>query len=114
MGLDYLFVGLYTIFLPNLFGTSSSLTINTSQTLITIGLFSLFITRDTKKYDLLLWVLVIQQIGNILVHIYQLIYRIDNYVMNMIIIIINTVYLVAILILKERQFNVQSKNLGEN
>ncbi|MHA1947277.1 MAG: hypothetical protein ACW97W_14325 [Candidatus Hodarchaeales archaeon] len=103
MAIDYLFVGIYTIVLPDLFSTAGTLTINTSQVLITIGLFALLISRNTIKYKDFIWILVVQQIGNILVHIYQILNEISDFYMNLIIIAINFIYLVGLLVFREQE-----------
>ncbi|MHA2226476.1 MAG: hypothetical protein ACXAC8_14800, partial [Candidatus Hodarchaeales archaeon] len=97
---------LYTIFLPNLFGATTNLAINSSQVYITIGLFSLFISRDPKKYHELLWVLIIQEIGNILVQIFHIITGTENFFMTVMIIAINFVYLVALVALRDREIQI--------
>lgn len=55
IALDYLVIGLIIIFLPDLLGPPTpATTINFGQANLTIGLFSLFLSRDPKTYEKLI------------------------------------------------------------
>lgn len=102
IAIDYTFVGIMSIFFPEIMDPLGTVSINYYQVSITIGLFAFVLSWDTSKYHDFLWVLVIQEIGIIVTHIYQIIAEISDFYMNLIILILHTVYLLAIILLRER------------
>ncbi|MHA2291231.1 MAG: hypothetical protein ACXACK_03630 [Candidatus Hodarchaeales archaeon] len=102
IALDYTFVGIMSLFFPEIMDPAGTVSINYYQISITIGLFAFMLSWDTSKYHDLLWVLVIQEIGVIILHIYQIIAAISDFYMNVIILSLHVVYLTAIILLRER------------
>ncbi|MHA2327454.1 MAG: hypothetical protein ACXACR_02935 [Candidatus Hodarchaeales archaeon] len=102
IALDYTFVGIMSLFFPEIMDPAGTVSINYYQISITIGLFAFMLSWDTSKYHDLLWVLVIQEIGVIILHIYQIIAAISDFYMNDIILSLHVVYLTAIILLRER------------
>jgi hypothetical protein len=94
--IDYIFVGTFTFLLPEIFGITP---VAYSQISITIGLFVLVVSSNIKKYQNFLWVIVIQEIGVIFVHIYQILNEISEFFNNITILTIHFIYLVVIILL---------------
>jgi hypothetical protein len=96
VAIDYIIVGIFSFLLPEIFGITP---VAYSQISITVGLFVIVVSLNIKKYQNFLWVIVIQEIGVILVHIYQIVNEISDFYNNITILAIHFIYLVVILLL---------------
>lgn len=99
IALDYLVVGIFTIFVPNSFGDT---TLIYSQISITVGLFILVVSSDPKNYHNFLWVIVIQDIGEVLVHINLILNETSYFIINVIVSVTHSIYIIALLLLVGR------------
>jgi hypothetical protein len=70
-----------------------------SQISITIGLFVLVISSNIEKYQTLLWVIVIQEIEVIIIHIYQIMNGDPDFFNDLTILVIYSIYAAVILLL---------------
>jgi hypothetical protein len=96
VAIDYIIVGVFTFLLPEIFGITP---VAYSQISITVGLFVLVVSTNIKKYQNFLWVIVIQEIGVIIVHVYQIFNEISDFYNNITILAIHFIYLVVIILL---------------
>lgn len=102
IALDYTLVGIGSILLPEWFNPSGNVQLAYNLISISVGLFAFVMSWDTEKYQDFLWVLVIQEIGVIFIHIYQIVAEIPDLFMNVIIAFIHLVYILAIIFLGNR------------
>jgi hypothetical protein len=99
IALDYTIIGIYSALVPGSFGDTSLVY---SQISITVALFTLVVSSDIKKYQNFLWIVVVQEIGEVSVHLYLSNIDLQYSGLYVSIAIVHIFYLLALLILMGR------------
>ncbi|MFW9853795.1 MAG: hypothetical protein ACFFFG_01950 [Candidatus Thorarchaeota archaeon] len=98
--LDYVVVGIGSVLLPEMFNPDATVPLLYNLISITFGLFVFVLSLDTDKYHDFLWVLVIQEVGVVLFHLYQTVAQIGDPFFSLTIAGFHFIYLVAIVYLE--------------